>query len=96
MSARCVAPSILRMWRKVNIPILLIYGEKDELAPVDQNIKAIGDAVYGRVPFTAVVAPGAQHNLTVHPLPGERFFWWKAAPGIVDLAVSWVHAQGGH
>lgn len=47
---------------------------KDELAPVDQDIKAIGDVVYGRVSFTAVVAPGAQHNLTIHPQPGEPFF----------------------
>ncbi len=39
------------LWRKVNIPVLLIYGEKDELATADQNITAIGDAVYGRVPL---------------------------------------------
>lgn len=86
----------LIFWRQVNVPVLLVYGEKDELAPVDRSIEAIGDAVNGRVAFTAVVAPGAQHNLTIHPQPGEPFFWWKAAPGIVDLAVSWVHAQPGH
>ncbi len=83
----------LVFWRKVNVPVLLVYGEKDELAPVDQSIESIGDAVTGRVSFTAVIAPGAQHNLTIQPTDGGPFFWWKAAPGIVDLAVSWVRVQ---
>ena len=57
----------LVFWRKVNVPVLLVYGEKDEIAPVDQSIEAIKDAVNGRVSFTAVIAPGAQHNLTIQP-----------------------------
>ncbi len=86
----------LVFWRKVNVPVLLVYGEKDEIAPVDQSIEAIKDAVNGRVSFTAVIAPGAQHNLTIQPTPSGPFSWWKAAPGIVDLVVSWVRVQPAH
>lgn len=79
-------------WRKVDVPVLLVYGEKDELLPVSQNIEAIENALARRVSYTALIAPGAQHNLTVHPPPEGPFFWWKAAPGIVDLTVNWVQS----
>jgi uncharacterized protein len=79
-------------WSKVDVPVLLIYGEKDELVPVVQNIEAIENALDRRASFTAVIAPGAQHNLTVHPPPEGPFFWWRAAPGIVDLTVNWVQS----
>jgi hypothetical protein len=40
-----------------------------------------------------VIVPNAQHNLTVQPEPNPAFFWWKAAPGIVDLVVAWVQQR---
>lgn len=86
----------LIFWHNVNVPVLLVYGEKDELAPVDQSIEAIEDAMDRRASVTAIIAPGAQHNLTIQPTAGGPFFWWKAAPGIVDLAVSWVRVQPAH
>ena len=79
-------------WRKVDVPVFLVYGEKDELVPVGQNIEAIENALGRRASLAAVIAPGAQHNLTVHPPPEGPFFWWKAAPGIVDLTVNWVQS----
>jgi len=41
----------------------------------------------------AMIVPNAQHNLTVQPEPNAAFFWWKAAPGIVDLVVAWVQQR---
>jgi hypothetical protein len=29
----------------------------------------------------------------VQPEAGAPFFWWKAAPGLVDLVVAWVHQR---
>ena len=81
----------LVFWEKVNAPVLLVYGELDQLVPVDESLAKIEAALdRARTSYTAVIVPNAQHNLTVQPEPNGPFFWWKAAPGIVDLVVAWV------
>jgi len=84
----------LGFWKKVNSPVLLVYGELDQLVPVDESLSKIEAALdRPNTTYTAVIVPNAQHNLTVHPEPNGPFFWWKAAPGIVDLVVAWVHQR---
>ena len=81
----------LVFWKQVRAPVLLIYGERDHLEPVDESLAKIEASLDGvKTPYAAVIAPNAQHNLTVQPEPGAPFFWWKAAPGLVDLVVAWV------
>jgi fermentation-respiration switch protein FrsA (DUF1100 family) len=73
------------------VPVLLVYGEKDALVPVDESIAKIGAALdASHTPHKAVIVPGAQHNLTIQPDPNGPFFWWHQAPGQVDAAVAWV------
>ena len=84
----------LVFWKQVHVPVLLIYGELDQLVPVDESLAKIGaslDAV--KTPYTSIIVPGAQHNLTVQPVEGGRFFWWKSAPGLIDLVVAWVQQR---
>lgn len=84
----------LVFWRQVRAPVLLVYGERDQLEPVDESlakIEASLDSV--KTPYTAVIVPNAQHNLTVQPEPKEPFFWWKSAPGLINLVVAWVQHQ---
>ena len=81
----------LVFWKQVHAPVLLIYGEHDQLEPVDESLAKIEASLDGvKTPYAAVIVPNAQHNLTVQPEPGAPFFWWKAAPGLVDLVVAWV------
>ncbi len=83
-------------WRGVRHPVLLVFGERDALVPVGQSIRRLEDILDGtHVPYTALIAPRAEHNLTIHPRPGEPFFWWRAAPGIIDTVVAWVNACTG-
>ena len=66
------------------MPVLLIYGEDDQFVAVDESLaklEAYLDAV--KTPYTAVIVPNAQYNLTMQPEPNAAFFWWKAAPGIL-------------
>jgi len=80
----------LVFWKQVRVPVLLVYGERDQLVPVDESVAKIEHALDGvNTPYTAIIVPNAQHNLTVQPEPNGPFFWWKAAPGIVDLVVAW-------
>jgi pimeloyl-ACP methyl ester carboxylesterase len=84
----------LVFWRQVRAPVLLVYGERDELEPVDESlakIEASLDSV--KTPYTAVIVPNAQHNLTVQPETNEPFFWWKSAPGLINLVVAWAQHQ---
>jgi pimeloyl-ACP methyl ester carboxylesterase len=84
----------LVFWKQVHAPVLLIYGERDQLEPVDESlakIEASLDSVNTR--FSAFIVPNAQHNLTVQPEPNALFFWWKAAPGVVDLVVAWAQQR---
>jgi fermentation-respiration switch protein FrsA (DUF1100 family) len=84
----------LVFWKQVHVPVLLIYGKDDQLVAVDESLaklEASLDAV--KTPYTAVIGLNAQHNLTVQPELNAALFWWKAAPGIVDLVVAWVQQR---
>jgi dienelactone hydrolase len=90
------AVDTLDYWQVVRVPTLLAYGQRDALLPVDDSLESI-EAVLDRhgTPYTAVIVPRAEHNLTVHPQPGEPFFWWHAAPGFYDLVAAWVNRTVG-
>ena len=78
----------------MHVPVLLVYGELDKLVPVNESLAKIEAALdTARTPFTAIIAPAAQHNLTVRPEEGEPFFWWKSAPGLIDLVAAWVQQR---
>jgi dienelactone hydrolase len=84
----------LVFWKNVHAPVLLVYGQLDQFVPVDESlakIEASLDAVH--TPYTAIIVPNAQHNLTVQPADGAPFFWWKTAPGLIDLVVAWVQQR---
>jgi pimeloyl-ACP methyl ester carboxylesterase len=70
------------LWPQLRLPVLLVYGEHDQLMPVPETLRRIEDALDASgAPYTALIAPRAEHNLTVRPRPGEAFFWWRQAPG---------------
>ena len=73
---------------------LLVYGEEDDLQPRDPTIKLIESRLdQPGAAYAAIIVPDAQHNLTVQPDSGGRFFWWHEAPGLVDLIGAWILRQ---
>ena len=86
----------LDSWQAVRVPVLLIYGERDQLVPVGESIRRIEGALAkaGNNGYTAVILPRAAHNLTVSPEPGEPFGWWRVAPGFPELLTAWVLQAG--
>ena len=84
----------LVFWKQVHVPVLLVYGELDQLVPVDESLTKIEASLdAARTPYTAIIVPGAQHNLTVRPDKSAPFFWWKSARGLIDLVVAWVQQR---
>jgi dienelactone hydrolase len=84
----------LVLWKQVHAPVLLVYGELDQLVPVDDSLAKIEASLdAAKTPYTAIIVPAAQHNLTVRPEEGGPFFWWKSAPGLIDLVVAWAQQR---
>ncbi len=85
----------LPFWEKVHVPVLLLYGERDQLVPPDASIRSIEHALAkaGNTRYAAILLPEAVHNDTIQPEPGRPFFWWHVAPGLSEMQISWVRRQ---
>ena len=82
----------LEYWRRVRVPVLVAYGELDRISNASESVQRVEAALRsaGNMRVTAIIAPGAAHNLFIDPKPGQPFEWGRAAPGITDLFVAWV------
>ena len=85
----------LPVWASVRVPVLLVYGQRDALVPVDDSIAKIERTLSraGNHRHASIIVPRAQHNLTVQPEPGQPFDWWRKAPGLTSLIVGWAKLQ---
>jgi pimeloyl-ACP methyl ester carboxylesterase len=85
----------LPVWKKVTVPTLLLYGQNDQLIPVDVSLLRIGRALDqgGNNSWAAFILPRAAHNFTVSPGPGEPFEWRRVAPGLTDIVLGWVKGR---
>jgi len=79
-------------WANVTSPVLLVYGEHDELEPVGGSIAIIEKILYanGNRKVEAFILPAAPHVLHIAPLPKQHFFWWYMVPGYPSLVVDWI------
>jgi pimeloyl-ACP methyl ester carboxylesterase len=82
----------LNSWQKIRVPVLLVYGERDQLVPVAESIGKIESALEmaGNREYASMLLPRAAHNLTVTPESGQPFGWWSVAPGFPELLTAWV------
>jgi hypothetical protein len=80
----------LDFWQRIRAPVLLVYGERDQLVPVDESLARIEEALGPTATYAGFIIPNAQHNLTIQPESKGKFFWWRAAPGATQLMADWV------
>ena len=85
-------------WEKVHVPVLLIYGEKDQLIPVAQSIVDIERALNraGNRDYGAIILPRAAHNFTVKTEAGQPFEWPQVAPGFAEVVTAWVRQRASN
>ena len=82
-------------WRRVGVPVLLVYGERDMLVPVAPSVANIEHALQnGRNrDYTILILPRASHGLSINPEPGQPFEWWHLASGYPDLLTAWINQR---
>lgn len=69
-------------WRKVRVPVLLVYGERDEVVPVEASVARIGDGLReaGNTRVLVKVYPGEDHSIS-------------GADGFPEFMASWMVEQ---
>ena len=69
-------------WRNIHVPVLLMYGEQDDVVPVRVSSSRIRDALKkaGNSQVTVRIFPGENHNIS----DSQEF---------LDVMVNWVVAQ---
>ena len=83
-----------RAWAAIGVPVLLLYGERDDVVPPRKSIDAIA-GLLKRNHDTAVtvrVLGGADHALRVPP--ADALGWPRYADGFPALIVDWINGVG--
>ena len=79
-------------WASVRVPVLLLYGAKDQRVQVDESVRNIKAAlVTGHNDrYTVRVFPNANHTLRVTSADGSGFAWPRNAPGYLETLTRWT------
>jgi dipeptidyl aminopeptidase/acylaminoacyl peptidase len=82
----------LAWWAKVHVPVLLIYGERDERVPVDVSVRNIAGTLRraGNRDVTAKVFPEADHTFRLPSPPSGTFRWPQTVAGYPATLIDWV------
>jgi pimeloyl-ACP methyl ester carboxylesterase len=82
-------------WQKVDVPALVIYGERDMLVPVAPSILNIDRALNkaGNKDYTILVLPRASHAFNIEPEAGKAFEWQHLSAGFPDLLTAWINQR---
>jgi hypothetical protein len=79
----------LDWWRRVRVPVLLIYGADDQRVPAAASAERISAALLGagNNEVTVRLYPGADHTFRLPPGPGG---WPATAPGYLSDLLGWI------
>ena len=83
----------LDYWKKITVPVLLVYGENDQIEDIKTYLHNIDKSINSEHlnnDITELILPNAQHNLCVFPEKNKPFFWWYLSHGYEKLIVSWI------
>jgi dipeptidyl aminopeptidase/acylaminoacyl peptidase len=79
----------LEWWRRVRVPVLLVYGGADQRVPPGESAARIASALRGagNRDVTVRIFPGADHTFRLPPGPGG---WPVTAPGYLSALLDWL------
>jgi uncharacterized protein len=79
----------VQWWRRVRVPVLLVYGAEDQRVPAAASAERIRAALRagGNERLTVRIFPGADHTFRLRPGPGG---WAVTAPAYVNSVLDWL------
>jgi pimeloyl-ACP methyl ester carboxylesterase len=79
-------------WRRVTVPVLLIYGLADERVPPRASAARIAEAYLGShgSRLEVMFFPDGDHTFRLPPNTRERFEWPRTVRGYPDGVIEWV------
>ena len=79
----------LEWWRRVRVPVLLVYGAGDQRVPAAESARRIEAALRqaGNGDVTVHIFPGADHTFRLPAGPGG---WPVTVPGYPDVLLDWL------
>ena len=82
----------LEYWRRVTVPVLLLYGEDDERVPPRVSARRIADAyLAAKGPRLDVMFfPLADHDYRWSPATGSDFAWPRTVPEYPQRLIDWI------
>ena len=80
-------------WRKINVPCLVVYGEKDKYIPIEKSINILNDIFKTRKGLlTLKVYPASDHTIRLIPAK-ENFEFPRYADGYINDVQNWLLKQ---
>jgi alpha-beta hydrolase superfamily lysophospholipase len=83
----------LDYWKKIATPVLLVYGENDQIEDIKSYIHNLDNVLakeQSNKDVTEIILPMAQHNLCIFPGKADKFFWWYLSRGYENMLASWI------
>ena len=81
-------------WKRISVPCLIIYGEKDKYIPVERSIEILKEVFSPKKELlTLKVYKDADHSIRIAP-DKNQFGFPKYADGYTNDMVSWILESG--
>lgn len=86
-------------WARIRVPVLAVYGERDNVVPVKQSVERIEGALKqgGNKDVTIKLYRDGDHTIKLRlgerPDTGGKWDWARPAPGYLDLLTDWTRRR---
>jgi dipeptidyl aminopeptidase/acylaminoacyl peptidase len=83
-----------KYWARVKVPVLLVYGARDERVPPGESAAAIQSSLLagGNDNVTVKTYPRADHTFVIIE-PAPQGGWPKHVPGYADYLINWASGR---
>jgi len=81
------------VWRKVNQPVLAMWGQLDQHIPVGESVAGLKNSLAHATndKWTIIILPGAKHSLGISETGEIQEKWRGYRPGALKTMTEWTH-----